>query len=93
MVETDINKRWEEGTEHHPRSRMIVKALAELDYYAGGDHLRIKIGGDGDNGEHMMYLLDILFEAREQGLTLDDLLAKLKPEHDAKMKAKFPGMF
>jgi len=62
MVETDINKRWEEGTPHHPKSVELVRALADMDFHFGNDYLDIKMGGDGDNGEHMMYLLDIYFE-------------------------------
>ena len=64
-VETDINKRWEQGIEHHPMSEEIVEALKDLDFKYGGDYFQIKTGGDGDNGEHMMYLLDIYFERKD----------------------------
>ena len=66
MVETDINKRWEQGTKHHPKSDEIVRAIADLDFKYGGDFFGFKIGGDGDNGEHLMYLLDIYFEKKEK---------------------------
>jgi len=65
IVVTDINKRWEEGIEHHPKSIEIVEALEEIDFKYGGDTLCIKTGGDGDNGEHMMFLLDIYFEQQD----------------------------
>jgi hypothetical protein len=66
MIQKDINKRWEEGVPHHFKSEQIVKALALLDWQYGNDTLCIKTGGDGDNGEHMMYLLDIYFETKDR---------------------------
>lgn len=67
-VETDINKRWETGMDHHPESKTIVAVLANMDFAFGGDYFDIKTGGDGDNGEHMMYLFDIYFEARDKSI-------------------------
>lgn len=61
-VEYDINKRWEQGIEHHPESVKLYKRIADLDYKHGDDFFCFKQGGDGDNGEHLMYLLDIHFE-------------------------------
>ena len=58
----DINKRWEEGIKHDSQSIKLYKALAEIDFKYGGDSFDFKAGGDGDNGEHLMYLLDIYFE-------------------------------
>jgi hypothetical protein len=66
-VITDINKRWLEGIEHHPKAIKIVKALCELDFQYGNDALDLSFGGDGDNGEHLAYLLSIYFEEKEQG--------------------------
>lgn len=65
-IETNIEKRWEKGIPHHPNSIKIVKAMSVLDYELGGDSLDIKIGGDGDNGEAMMFLLDLYFEAEDK---------------------------
>lgn len=62
-IERNIVKRWENGIEHHPRSEEIYEALAHLDYTLGSDYFCFKSGGDGDNGEHLMYLLDIFFES------------------------------
>ena len=64
-IETDINKRWEEGIEHHPESNVLVDELLNVDLVFGDDFFCFKIGGDGDNGEHLKYLLDIIFEHRE----------------------------
>lgn len=61
-VETDINKRWENGIEHHPKSLELFEALSVIDYKFGDDSFCWKSGGDGDNGETLMYELDIYFE-------------------------------
>ena len=65
-IETDINKRWEEGIDHHPKSVEIVRAVSELDFCFLGDYFCWKYGGDGDNGEMLAYLLDIYFEAKDK---------------------------
>lgn len=64
-VETDINKRWEAGMRHHPQSERLYKIISTMDQKYGGDYFEFKNGGDGDNGEHLMYLLDIYFEQQE----------------------------
>ncbi|NCP98024.1 hypothetical protein GW796_08925 [archaeon] len=46
-IETDVNKRWEEGMDHHPESIKTIKAIGELDFYLGNDSLCVKTGGDG----------------------------------------------
>lgn len=53
-------ERWERGIAHDPRSEAIARGIADvdLDY---GDHLDLKFGGDGDNGEQLLYLLDVYF--------------------------------
>jgi len=65
MVELDINKRWEQGVEHHSESITLYNEIADADFNVGGDRFCFKSGGDGDNGEHLMYLLDIIFEQRD----------------------------
>ncbi len=90
-IETDINKRWEQGMDHHPESIKTVKALGELDFYLGNDNLCVKTGGDGDNGEHMMFLLDIYFEAKDKGLDLETIIKEVKPAFVEKMRNKYPG--
>lgn len=64
-VEYDINKRWEEGIPHHPESERLFKRLAEIDWHHCSDYFCWKSGGDGDNGETLMYELDILFDERD----------------------------
>jgi hypothetical protein len=62
---SEVTRRWEQGIPHDPRSIEIAEALGDIDYADGGDYFCFKFGGDGDNGEHLMYLLDIYF-ARQQ---------------------------
>lgn len=64
MSTTEVTRRWEQGVPHDPRSEEIYEALAEIDWTEGGDYFGWKSGGDGDNGEHLMYLLDIYFARR-----------------------------
>jgi hypothetical protein len=64
-VETDIEKRWEDGTPHHPKSEKLARSIAKIDEDHGDDLFCFKFGGDGDNGEHLLYLLDIHFEQLE----------------------------
>lgn len=65
-IEYDINKRWNEGREHHPNSLAMMGRLMEIDFYAGDDYFVWNIGGDGDNGEQLLYELDIYFEELDQ---------------------------
>ena len=55
-------KRWEEGLNHHPMSERLVRFLAPHDLYDYGDYFCWKVGGDGDNGEALMYEMDAFFE-------------------------------
>jgi len=64
-IETDINKRWENGVPHHPSSVILMGRVAAADWLFGNDSFCWKTGGDGDNGEALMYLLDIHFELED----------------------------
>ena len=59
--ELTVDQRWEQGIEHDPRSKALYKSIADIDYKLGGDSFGFKSGGDGDNGENLMYLFDIHF--------------------------------
>ena len=63
---TDKN-RWEEGIGHHWMSERLMEFLSEHDFNDYGDHFCWKIGGDGDNGENLMYEMDAFFEMLEKG--------------------------
>lgn len=66
MIETNLTTRWEKGIPHHPNSIKLMKSLADLDFTLGGDYFCFKMGGDGDNGEHLMYLMDVHFEREDE---------------------------
>jgi hypothetical protein len=40
--------------------------LCEIDVLHYGDYFQWKVGGDGDNGETLMYEMDSYFEQQEQ---------------------------
>ena len=61
-VEYDIGKRWNDGIDHHPRSIALFERLMEIDFNLCDDYFCWNKGGDGDNGETLMYELDILFD-------------------------------
>lgn len=54
--------RWGEGIEHHPKSLQLMKFMTEHDFHDFGDYFGWKMGGDGDNGESVMYQMDAFFE-------------------------------
>ena len=58
---TDID-RWGEGVSHHPMSKRLVAFIAEHDFHDYGDYFCWKYGGDGDNGETLMFEMDAFFE-------------------------------
>jgi hypothetical protein len=64
-IETDISKRWANCIPHHPKSVDLFKKLAAIDFAHGGDFFSWQSGGDGDNGEHLMYEMDIIFETED----------------------------
>lgn len=63
---TDVNYRWEKGISHHPKSETMMKLIMEADMEFADDYFCWKVGGDGDNGESMMYLLDIIYELEDK---------------------------
>ena len=54
-------RRWDEGIAHHPKSLALMEHMMAVDYENGDDYC-LKMGGDGDNGEHFMFLMDGFFE-------------------------------
>jgi hypothetical protein len=65
MIEKNVEKRWENGIEHNIKSISLYERISQLDYEFNDDYFCFKSGGDGDNGEHLLYLLDIYFEELE----------------------------
>lgn len=70
IVEKNINKRGELEIEHHPKSIELFKNIAYIDSKYGGNSFSWKSGGDGDNGEMLMYALDIYFECLDAKVKL-----------------------
>lgn len=64
-IETDFGKRWEQGIEHHPKSEKLFEVLSAIDWVLGDDFFCWKSGGDGDNGEALMYEMDLMFELED----------------------------
>jgi hypothetical protein len=55
-------RRWEDGMEHHSMSEKLMDHMMKVDWENGDGHC-LKKGGDGDNGENLMFLMDGFFEA------------------------------
>lgn len=54
--------RWSEGVDHHPMSEALMDFLVVHDFNNYKDYFCWKVGGDGDNGESLMYQMDPFFE-------------------------------
>lgn len=54
--------RWGTGMDHHPMSERLMEFLADHDLLDYRDYFCWKVGGDGDNGEALMYQMDAFFE-------------------------------
>lgn len=59
--------RWGDGVEHHPKSIELMNFLQAIDFNCYGDYFCWKSGGDGDNGETLMYQMDAFFESKDKG--------------------------
>lgn len=70
--------RWEQGLDHHPQSEEIYQFISALDA-ATNDEFDFKSGGDGDNGESLMYLLDCYFAYK--GVQTDRRINELEREN------------
>lgn len=63
--------RWGEGLDHHPKSEALMQELVDLDWVFFDDYFGWKTGGDGDNGETLMFMLDVLFELYDKEQEVD----------------------
>lgn len=61
-----LGERWEKGIIHHPKTIALYRHIENLDF-ANGDLFCFKSGGDGDNGEYLMYLMDDYFYREDEG--------------------------
>jgi len=60
-----LNEAYEKG-DHDERSIHLYEYIAHLDYSEGDDSMGFSSGGDGDNGEALMYLLDCYFAHKDK---------------------------
>ena len=51
---------------HHPKSIELMEHIEFLDINFTDDYFCWKTGGDGDNGEVLMYLLDMFFKMKDE---------------------------
>ena len=58
--------RWSDGCDHHPKSIRLMDFLAKHDFKDYDDYFCWKVGGDGDNGETLMYQMDAFFELLDE---------------------------
>jgi hypothetical protein len=54
--------RWGDDISHHPMSERLMEFLAKHDWVDYNGYFDWSIGGDGDNGETLMYQMDAFFE-------------------------------
>lgn len=62
ISKNSIDKRWESGDNHHPKSVKLFNLIRAVDDRCNDGSFDWKAGGDGDNGESLMYCLDEIFE-------------------------------
>lgn len=72
----NIDKRWEDGDDHHPKAEELAKLVAKIDQRYNGDSLMLEFGEDGDSGEQLLYALDVIFDAIDNG-ELEELKKKV----------------
>ncbi len=88
-IDPKYNQRWPEGIPHHPMSLKLMKHMAAVDF-ENGDSLDLSYGGDGDNGETMMFLMDSFFEQHDAEESAEDdgpgdVLPELSPGQEAEL--------
>ena len=67
------NDRWEKGVPHHPMSERLMAFLKKHDFEDCRDYFIWKTGGDGDNGELLMFEMDAFFEFLDKENACKDL--------------------
>jgi hypothetical protein len=57
-----IQDRWSNGVDHHADAETLGRMIGDFDFCHFSDSFGLNFGGDGDNGETLIYILDELFE-------------------------------
>lgn len=56
-----VDERWELSIPHEAQSLKLMEAVLKADKEYGGKYLNFNEWAEGDNGKHLLYLLDIHF--------------------------------
>lgn len=67
MADKTVSQRSKDGDEHDPRSIKMYEFISQLDFNECNDSFGFQSGGDGDNGEHLMYLMDVYYANIDSG--------------------------
>lgn len=62
IAKPKIKDRWSDGIDHEDDSIRLVELIAAMDFEHFDDSFCFKLGGDGDNGETLAYVIDALIE-------------------------------
>jgi hypothetical protein len=62
-----LKERLKDCDEHDPRTIKMYEFISQLDFNEANDAFGFVSGGDGDNGEHLMYLMDCYYAALDDG--------------------------
>lgn len=65
MKTPTLDERFEQGIPHDDRSLELYQFIADLDFKECSDSFCFKSGGDGDNGETLLYLMDCYFAQKD----------------------------
>ena len=63
-IDFDLTARWERGEERFDEAVQMAKDIADLDWLLSDNILELDFGGDGDNGEILIDLIDALLRLR-----------------------------
>ncbi len=66
-----VARRWEAGEEHKPEVIDLIHAMRHIDTDNAAEYT-LEMGGDGDEGETIAYLLDELIETGRFSITNHD---------------------
>jgi len=61
-----LKERLNDCDEHDSRTIKLYEFISQLDFNEAGDAFGFTSGGDGDNGEHLMYLIDCYFADKDE---------------------------
>jgi len=69
-----IEDRWNKGIPHNEDAEITGRLIGDVDFCHFNDYFEWRFGGDGDNGECLIYLLDELFDRGILTLNKDKIL-------------------